>query len=133
MTLLKDHILKGINLAKPAKFYLLSEQVNIHIPLPQRTCSNWSSGGNSYDNIGVIYKGSQVTLRQLQYIIKCYENIADRDVHALLSTSVQFDGHTVTFKNINDVKRIFGAVSKIQPRDEYGYMRDFKENSKIVL
>jgi len=123
----------GINLVKPTKFYLLSEPVNIYIPLPKQTCSNWNESHTYPENIGVIYKGLQITLKQLQHIITCYENIADYKIHELTKTTVKFDGQLVTLKNINDIKRIFEAVIKVQPRDRYGDKRDFKQDVKIVL
>ena len=124
----------GINLVKPTKFFLCGIKVNIFIPLPNRTCSNWDNCGNELDNIGVIYRGQQVTLSQLMHIIKCFESVPSRSIHdAFKVNECTFDGHILTPFDINEIKRILNAVERKKPRDRYGDKRGFKQDEKLVL
>jgi hypothetical protein len=124
----------GINLVRPAKFFLCDKPVNIYIPLPKVDCSNWSDNHNHQNNIGVLYKGQQVTLKQLRYIVKCFENVPDYDIHPSFKNEKHtFDGHVITVKDINEIKRILEAVEKKKPRDRYGDKREFKRDETLIL
>ena len=124
----------GINLAKQARFFLCDKPVNIYIPLPEVNCSNWSDSFNHRDNIGVLYKGQQVTLTQLEHIVKCFENVPDYKIHPSFKTEVlTFDGHVITPRDVNEIKRILESVEKHKPRDRYGDRREFNRDIKLVL
>lgn len=125
---------KGINLVKDKTvFYLGDQRVNIHIPLPQITCSNWSDTCNESDNVGIIYKNSQITLCQLRYIVTSFEQIPSRNIHKLFGPICVFDGHVISMKEINQMKIIFEAVNKRRPKDNYGEFRNFKRDRVLVL
>lgn len=124
----------GIDLVKPTRFFLCDQPVNVYIPLPERTCSNWSDSCNENDNIGVLYRGRQVTMRQLRHIIKCFENVPDRDIHCSLDFgTLSFDGHEITSRDINDIKHILCTVMKMKSCDRYGDRREFMRDTKMVL
>ena len=134
MTQLNNITFIGINLVKPAKFFLCDKPVNIYIPLPKVSCSNWSDSCNHRENIGVLYKGQQVSLSQLEHIIKCFENVPDYKIHPSFKTErLTFDGHVITSKDINEIKRILETVEKKKPRDRYGDKREFKRDETLVL
>lgn len=124
----------GINLVKIPRFFLCNELVNIYIPLPKVNCSNWSDRHNERNNIGVLYKGHQVTLSQLYHIVSCFENIPDYKTHELFRNDLcVFDGHVIGKSDINDIKLILETVEKNKPRDRYGDNREYKRDEKLIL
>lgn len=126
----------GINLVKPTRFFLCGNPVNIYIPLSERTCYNWSNDFNALDNIGVIYKCEQVTLRQLKHIVKCFENVPDRDIHGTFGlgfVSLTFDGHAINRRDINEINRILDAFKNNKPVDRYGDRIEYRRDTELVL
>lgn len=129
---------KSINLVKPAKFIFFNEVVRIHIPLPKITCSNWNDWEDR--NVGIIYKGIQVTIAQMKDMINTFEGAQTEYVNELTKRSFTFDGFIPTWKDINNMKRIIDKVNK--SRVEFSYKlsgnhyessRRFKQETKVII
>lgn len=99
-----------IDLSKKPKYVIFGQVVNIYIPLPKITCSNWPDW--DYDNIGVIYKDKQFTLSQMLFIINRFENKKDKVVSELVNIDLSFDGFKISLKDVLEFKRIFEDVKK---------------------
>lgn len=124
----------GINLIKENKFLFCGEPVNIFIPLPIRTCSNWYNSCNERDNIGIIYYGEPITCHQLRHIVTSFENIESRDIHKWFSAGkIIFRTHTINRKDINDIKNILYAVEKNKPRDRYGDKKEYPCDTQLII
>lgn len=129
---------KSINLVKPAKFIFFNEVVRIHIPLPKITCSNWNDWEDR--NVGIIYKGIQVTIAQMQYMISIYDGAQFEYLNEFVKRSFTFDGKVPTWKDINNMKRIIDKVNKSRvefsfklPGHHYESSRKFKQETKIII
>lgn len=121
-----------IDLIKIPKYVIFGQVVNIYIPLPKITCSNWNDWEK--ENIGVIYKDKQFTLGQMQFIINRFENKENREVSKLLQIDLTFDGFQITLKDILEFKRIFEDVKKHYPKDKYTHEhRKFNTETKLIL
>ncbi len=97
-----------INLSK--NIYFINDVVEIHIPLPIKTCSNWSDW--RYDNVGIIYKDEQVTLAQLLNIESLFLNVPSKSINKFQKCDIYFDNVLITEYHIKQINTIIDLCKK---------------------
>jgi hypothetical protein len=109
-----------INLKK--NIYFINEIVEIHVPLPKITCSNWNDWET--ENVGIIYKDEQVTLAQLLQIKNLFINEPSRSINKFQKCDVYFDCVLINEYHIKQIDMIFDLCQK----DLYNFLLNKKHN-----
>lgn len=107
--------------AKP-KHTLAGIPVNVYIPLPEQTCSNWEYDCNWAENTGVIYKGQQVTVQQLKWLRDLLTN-----KRPFVDIDVDFDGLPVDIQEVNKI------IETVESNKTGSGCSTFKRESKVIV